>query len=63
MSAFGVKILTRILIPYTFGIYFAFFWHQKTPKERESCRKCSIYFGGIVFVIRRNNTFAICCKH
>lgn len=33
MSAFGVKILTRILIPYTFGIYFAFFGIKKLQKK------------------------------
>ena len=33
MSAFGVKILTRILIPYTFGIYFAFFGIKRLQKK------------------------------
>lgn len=33
MSAFGVKILTRILIPYTFGIFFAYFGGRKLLKK------------------------------
>ena len=33
MSAFGVKILTRILVPYTFGIFFAYFGGRKLLKK------------------------------
>ena len=33
MSAFGVKILTRVLIPYTFGIFFTCFGGKRLRKR------------------------------
>ena len=33
MSAFGVKILTRVSIPYTFGIFFTCFGGKRLRKR------------------------------
>lgn len=35
MSAFGIKILTRVLIPYTFGIFFTYFGGKRLLKKEK----------------------------
>lgn len=42
MSTFGIKILTRVLIPYTFGIFFTYFG-CKGLIQKEKIVESSIY--------------------
>ncbi len=49
MSAFGIRILTRILIPYTFGIFFIYLGGTGILKKEKIVSNIAYVLFGLLF--------------
>jgi len=48
MNTFGIKILTKVLIPYTFGIFFIFIGIKGIKQKKELIGSVLYTIGGLV---------------